>query len=193
VALRVPAVTAVPTPTTERRRVRRRLRAGYGGHAFLFTLLTVALLSVSLLLAGEVYSTLARRERERALLQVGQEFRLALQRYQVGRAGVAPGQYPTQLQDLVLDPRYPGTVLTGTGEWGLVRQNGRIVGLHSLSPLPPIKQDGFDADDAAFKGARAYRDWVFTYPVAGAKPAAPAATASAPAGFAPLPPPGPQR
>lgn len=202
-ALRVPAVTAVPTPTTERRRVRRRLRAGHGGHAFLFTLLTVALLSVSLLLAGEVYSTLARRERERTLLQVGQEFRLALQRYQVGRAGVAPGQYPTQLQDLVLDPRYPGTVrhlrriytdpITGTGEWGLVRQNGRIVGLHSLSPLPPIKQDGFDADDAAFKGARAYRDWVFTYPVAGAKPAAPAATASAPAGFAPLPPPGPQR
>lgn len=203
VAHRVPAVTAVPTPTTDRRRPPGRLRAGHGGHAFLFALLMVALLSVSLLLAGEVTSTLVRRERERALLQVGHEFRLALQRYQTGRAGVAPGQYPAQLQDLVLDPRYPGTVrhlrriyadpITGSTEWGLVRQNGRIVGLHSLSPMVPIKQGDFDLDDSAFKGARGYRDWVFTYPVAGATPAAPAGPASAPAGFAPRPPPSPQR
>jgi type II secretory pathway pseudopilin PulG len=197
---------AVPTPTTEARRVRRWRRRARQGHAFLFTLLLVALLSVSLLLAGEMYATLARRERERALLQVGQEFRLALQRYQVGRAGVAGGQYPAQLQDLVLDPRYPGTVrhlrriyqdpITGSAEWGLVMQGGRIVGLHSLSPLPPIKQDGFEPDDAAFKGAASYRAWVFTYPPAGAAsaaaPAVPGASAPA-AGFAPLPPPGPQR
>ena len=185
-------------------RARRWRWAGRNGYAFLFTLLLVALLSVSLLLAGEVYSTLARRERERALLQVGQEFRLALQRYQVGRGGVAGGQYPAQLQDLVLDPRYPGTVrhlrriyadpITGTTEWGLVLQRGRLVGLHSLSLLPPIKQDGFEPDDVAFKGARSYRAWVFTYPVAGAASAPPTPAASAPAaGFAPLPPPNPQR
>lgn len=206
VARLVPAAMAVPTPTIERRHGRqlRPRRPGQRGHAFLFTLLLVALLSVSLLLASEVYSTLERRERERALLQVGQEFRLALQRYQAGRAGVAGGQYPAQLQDLVLDPRYPDTVrhlrriyadpITGSAEWGLVLQGGRIVGLFSPSPLPPIKQDGFEPDDAAFKGARSYRQWVFTYPVAGAASAPSAAPASAPsAGFAPLLPPGIQR
>lgn len=166
------------------------------GHAFLFTLLLVALLSVSLLGASEVDSTLARRERERALLQVGHEFRQALARYQVGRAGVAAGQYPVKLDDLVLDPRHPTTVrhlrriypdpITGEAEWGLVRQNGRIVGLHSLSTLKPIQQDGFDPDDGAFRRAERYRDWVFTYPPAGGR--APAAAASAPqAGFAPVP------
>ncbi|MDP1935898.1 MAG: type II secretion system protein [Hylemonella sp.] len=152
-------------------------------------MLLVALLSVSLLMASELNSTLARRDRERALLQVGHEFRLALQRYQTGRGGVAGGQYPAQLEDLLRDPRYPGTVrhwrrlyvdpVSGGTEWGLVRQGGRIVGLHSLSTLQPIKQDGFDPDDEAFRNARSYRDWVFTYPVAGAA-ARPGAAGSAP-------------
>ena len=166
------------------------------GHAFLFTLLLVALLSVSLLGATEVDSTLARRERERALLQAGHEFRQALARYQAGRAGVAGGQYPARLEDLVLDPRYPRTVrhlrrvlpdpITGLAEWGLVRRNGRIIGLHSLSTLKPIQQDGFDPDDSSFRAAESYRAWVFTYPAAGTL--VPSAAASAPpAGFAPQP------
>lgn len=174
-------------------RARRRAR----GHAFLFTLLLVALLSVTLLVAAELDSTLARRERERALLQVGHEFRQALARYQTGRAGVAAGQYPPRLEDLLLDPRYPYPVrhlrrvppdpITGRAEWGLVVLNGRIVGLHSLSTGTPLKQDGFDPDDSGLRRAGSYRDWVFSYPPGRALgPAADAASAPA-AGFAPRP------
>lgn len=192
------------TASTDRRRGVRTARRDSAGHAFLFTLLLVALLSVSLLVASEVDSTLARRERERALLQVGHEFRLALERYQRGRAGVAGGQYPLKLDDLLLDRRYPGPVrhlrrlyadpITGSAEWGLVRQGGRIVGVHSLSALQPMKQDGFDPDDAAFRGASRYADWVFTYPAARPPAAAASAASAGPAasgpraGFAPLPP-----
>ena len=196
-----------PTPTTAppRRRPGRPARRPGRGHAFLFVLLLVALLSVSLLLAAEVDSTLARREREAALLQVGHEFRTALARYQQGRAGVPGGQYPAKLDDLLLDRRYPATVrhlrrlyadpVTGQAEWGLVREGGRIVGVYSLSNLKPLKQDGFDPDDEAFRARPRYRDWVFTYPPVRTQPAAPATSAtsatsaaSAPeASFAPRP------
>ncbi len=105
------------------------------GLAFLFTLLLAALLGIALVTATELDSTLSRRAREQALLQVGHEFRQALARYQSARRGpvarldgsgaivVTPqlasgavpvggqaGLYPARLEDLLLDPRQPHTV-----------------------------------------------------------------------------------
>lgn len=184
-----------------------------GGFAFLFTLLLVALLGLGLVLVSDLDSTLARRERELALLQIGHEFRQALARYASGRPGVAAGAYPLRLDDLVLDPRglKPARHLrrlyldpmTGRADWGLIRAGGRIVGVHSLSLVGPMRQDGFDDDDARFKGAARYRDWVFLHPAsrsllpdggpaAAASAPAPAAAGSGPqAGFSPVPPPDP--
>ena len=161
------------------------------GYAFLFTLLLVALLGVSLVVTSEVDSTLQRREREAALLQIGHEFRQALARYSAARPGAAAGQYPSQLDELVRDPRQPRPLrhlrrlypdpITGKPDWGLVRQNGRIVGVYSLAEALPIRQDNFDPDDAAFKNARRYRDWVFLHPANRAL--VPAASAAAAAGL----------
>ena len=169
-------------------------RRSQQGMTFLFVLMLSALLGITLLVAVEVDSTLMRRNRELALLQIGHEFRQALERYRTGRNGIPPDQYPQQLDDLLLDRRYqqpmrhlrrlPTDPISGKAEWGLVRQGGRIVGLHSLSTLKPMKQDGFDPDDAAFRGASNYREWIFTYPVASATDPAPAASAP-PASFAP--------
>lgn len=189
-----------------------------GGFAFLFTLLLVALLGLGLVIASDLESTLARRERETALLQIGHEFRQALARYASGRPGVAAGAYPLRLEDLVLDPRGLKPVrhlrrlyadpMTGQADWGLVRAGGRIVGVYSQSLAQPMRQDGFDDDDARFKGAARYRDWVFLYPAgrillpagaaaaaaSGASAPAPPAAGSAPqAGFSPVPPPEPGR
>lgn len=176
-----------------------RRPAPAAGYAFLFTLLLVALLGVSLVVASEVDSTLTRREREAALLQVGHEFRQALARYSAARPGAAAGQYPLQLDELLLDPRQPRPLrhlrrlypdpITGLPGWGLVRQNGRIVGIHSLADAVPIRQDNFDADDAAFKNARRYRDWVFLHPANRAPvPAASASSAASAAGAGPVDP-----
>ena len=186
-----------------------------GGFAFLFTLLLVALLGLGLVVASDLDSTLARRERELALLQIGHEFRQALARYASGRPGVAGGAYPLRLDDLLLDPRGLKPVrhlrrlyadpITGQADWGLIRAGGRIVGVYSRSVAQPMRQDGFDDDDANFKGASRYRDWVFLHPAgrsllpAGAAAAASAASASslaasgsAPqASFGPVPPPDP--
>jgi hypothetical protein len=45
-----------------------------------------------------------------------------------------------------------------------VLQQGRIVGIHSLSEQRPIKQANFLDDDRGFNGKSRYADWVFTYP-----------------------------
>jgi hypothetical protein len=69
----------------------------------------------------------------------------------------------------------------------LVRVAGRIVGVHSLSSGVPIKQDGFEAEDAGLRGKQAYSEWAFTYPAdlllraeASQPPAAAASAASSP-------------
>ena len=54
--------------------------------------------------------------------------------------------------------------VTGQAEWGLLRQDGRIVGIHSLSPIRPIKQDNFLDEDASLRRKQRYADWHFTYP-----------------------------
>ena len=129
---------------------------------------------------------------------------------------MAGGAYPLRLDDLVLDPRglKPARHLrrlyldpiTGQADWGLVRAGGRIVGVYSLSMAQPLRQDGFDEDDASFKGASRYRDWVFLHPArrsllpasapgapaaAGSGPPVPAAGSAPQASFGPVPPPDP--
>lgn len=143
------------------------------GFAYLWVLLSMAFLGVSLVLVADVYTTSARRDREAELLSIGRQFREALRRYHEAQFGNLK-QYPASLDDLLRDPRSPGVTrhlrqvfidpMTGKAEWGLVRVNGRIVGIHSLSDETPIKQAGFDDDDVAFAQAGSYREWVFTYP-----------------------------
>ena len=78
------------------------------------------------------------------------------------------------LDALLKDDRFPGIKrhlrkvftdpLTAQTEWGLVKLNGKIVGVHSLSEQEPIKIGGFEPDDSSFEGAKKYSEWKFTYP-----------------------------
>jgi type II secretory pathway pseudopilin PulG len=157
------------------------------GFTYLTLLFALAILSGGLALAGEVWETSARREKEAELLHVGNEYRKAIERY------VSSGnkQYPRNLSDLVKDPRQPGTVrhlrklypdpVTGKDEWGLVKAgDGGIAGVYSLSEAAPLKTGGFAVRDASFEGKAKYADWQFIYaPVAApASPTAPAAPQS---------------
>lgn len=141
------------------------------GFAYLWTLMLIAFMGVGLTVAADLYATAARRDQERQLLFVGHEFRNAIARYY--NAG-GRNQYPLTLEDLLKDPRYPGVQrylrrlyadpATGRADWGLLRIQGRIVGVHSLSPRQPVKQDNFDDDDAGLRHKGRYADWQFTYP-----------------------------
>ena len=158
--------------------VRRRAK----GFTYLAVLFAVAILSGGLALAGEMWETSAQREREAELLFVGHQYRMAIQRYFLSGP---QRQYPRSLEDLLKDPRRPGTErylrrlypdpITGK-EWALVKApDGGILGVHSLSEERPLKVAGFKLRDAGFEGAENYSDWKFVH----AAPVAPAAAKDA--------------
>lgn len=140
------------------------------GFTYLTILFVVAIMGAGLALVGEVWHTVAVREKEAELLYVGNQYRKAIERYYLS----GPRQYPRTRDDLLKDPRKPGTErylrrlypdpLTGGNEWGLVKApDGGIMGVHSLSAGKPFKSANFRPRDAAFEGAAKYSDWKFVF------------------------------
>ena len=142
-----------------------------GGFTYIGLLLLIAIGGIGLAAVGQVWHTESQREREKELLFVGEQYAMAIGSYYESTPG-AVKQYPASLQDLLEDRRFPVVrrhlrrlyrdPMTGGAEWGLVRQQGRIVGVHSLSEQRPVKQDGFAEAYSGFIEAKDYRDWKFT-------------------------------
>jgi type II secretory pathway pseudopilin PulG len=140
------------------------------GFTYLTVLFIVAVITAGLALVGEVWETAAKREKEAELLFIGNEYRKAITRYYLA----GKNQYPRSLEDLLKDPRQPGTVrylrrsyldpLTGKSDWGIVKApDGGIAGVHSLSDQKPLKTGNFRLRDAGFESASTYADWKFVY------------------------------
>jgi type II secretory pathway pseudopilin PulG len=170
----------------------RRRSAGF---TYLTALFMVAIMAAGLGVVGQMWETDSMREREAELLYVGNQYRLAIQRYVTSGAGL----YPRTLQDLIKDPRslstrrhirrlYPDPI-TGSAEWVIVKApDGGIMGVHSRSEDAPLKVANFRLRDQDFARATKYSEWVFAYapkPLAqqqqlqqkpGAPPPAPGAT-----------------
>lgn len=142
------------------------------GFTYIGVLILVALMGIALAASGQLWHTVQKREKERELLFIGQEFRVALTRY----AKHTPGQArraPLTLEELLQDPRYPDVQrylrkiyvdpMTGNAEWGLMKgPGGEIYGIHSLSNEEPLKKSGFSRADRTFEKSMRYSDWVFT-------------------------------
>jgi hypothetical protein len=86
----------------------------------------------------------------------------------------AAHELPASLEELLEDPRYPGTQrylrriyrdpVTGSAEWGLVMTpGGRIMGVHSLSDRQPIKTGNFSEANREFAEKNSYREWHFKF------------------------------
>jgi hypothetical protein len=133
----------------------------------------VALLGIGLAFVGQVWHTEARREKEKELLFVGDQFRAAIYAYYSNNTG-AGDRYPKTFDEMLLDRHQP-TVrrylrrvyvdpLTGTAEWGLIKTAaGGIMGVYSLAPGQPLKQAGFTESNFGFSGASSYTGWQFIY------------------------------
>lgn len=131
----------------------------------------LAVMGVMLMAAGEVWHTAQQREKEQELLFVGNQFRQAINGY-YEHSPDRGRHYPTRLEDLLKDPRYPSTrrylrrmysdPVSGSDEWGLVQgPDGEIYGIHSLSEQEPVKKGDFSLADRSFEGRSKYADWVF--------------------------------
>jgi type II secretory pathway pseudopilin PulG len=159
------------------------VRREQGGFTYLTVLFIVAILGGGLALVGQMWQTVAKREKEAELLFIGHQYRKAIERYFLSGP---QRQYPRTLEELLKDPRRPGAErylrklypdpVSGRTEWGLVKApDGGILGVHSLSTDKPLKLAGFKLRDAGFERAQTYADWKFihTMPATPAQPSAP--------------------
>jgi len=121
----------------------------------------------------KVDALLRRAAAEQDLLEIGAEFSEALRSY----AAATPRGYPPvppTLQDLLKDPRFPGTrrhlrkifvdPVTGKSEWGIVYQGDKVgvLAVYSLSQAQPLKLANFDARFQNFENKEHLSEWTFT-------------------------------
>ena len=143
------------------------------GFTYLAILFAVAIAGVLLAVTGINWSQAARREKERELLFVGNQFRQAIALYYERSPG-AVKRYPRKLEDLLKDDRQLGIQrylrkiyidpMTLKADWGIeVAPDGGVMGVHSLSEAMPLKSANFDYVDLAFEGKTKYADWMFDY------------------------------
>jgi type II secretory pathway pseudopilin PulG len=145
------------------------------GFTYMGLLMVVAIAGIGLAGVGIVWHQDAQREREKELLFIGDAYRKAITSYY--ESGFGSKQFPASLDDLILDKRSPTIkrhirklyadpmVFDSTRDkpWGLVLQQGQIVGVHTLSEDKPVKKSGFSAGDEVFAEAEKYSDWKFIY------------------------------
>ena len=143
------------------------------GVTYVGVLVLVALMGITAAVAADVWHTGRKRECERELLFIGNQFRQAIGHYYEHSPGPAK-TFPRNLNDLLRDPRTPGMKrhlrriypdpTTGSEEWGLVKgPSGEILGVFSRSEEIPLKKANFRKADASFEGKQRYSDWTFVY------------------------------
>jgi len=140
------------------------------GITFLGLLFAVAIAGIALAGTGVLWQLESRREKEKELLFIGEEYRRAIDRYYDKTPGAAK-QYPEKLEDLLQDKRFPMPVhhlrrlyrdpMTQKVDWELIKQQGRITGVVSQSRDEPIKIAGFASGQEEFEGAESYAKWRF--------------------------------
>ncbi len=146
------------------RRARRRQR----GLVLLTLLIALMLASIALLGALDVWALQRQRLQEEELLFVGNQYRLAIQRYyRIGRV------LPMSVDDLLEDKRFPVPLhhlrraypdpMTGKNDWLFLRYGDRIFGIYSSSTAAPVRHANFPRRYADFVDAKTYGDWQFFY------------------------------
>lgn len=139
---------------------------------YLALLLAIALIGGVSAVGLKVLKTHQIRSAEAELLEIGMEFRNALQSYAESTPNGLPNT-PGSLSELLRDPRFPGMKrhlrrlyhdpFTGKAEWGVIRgPDMRIVGIHSLSETIALKSENFPMELASLSGSKRHMDWVFT-------------------------------
>ena len=144
------------------------------GLTYVALLIAIAMFGAGLAMAGALWSTDAKREREVELLFVGDQFRRAITAYHDEAPAGQPNRFPAKLEDLLQDRRWPTTrrhlrkifvdPMTGNREWSLVRApDNTIIGVHSVSEAEPLKRAGFAEEYTNFETAKTYREWQFVF------------------------------
>lgn len=156
-----------------RQRMARSMPSGkaQGGFTYIGLLMMIAVSGIGLAALGEAWHTASQRDKEQELLFVGAQMQAAIKQYYQQTPSPIK-EYPATLQALLLDKRGPKPQhhlrriyidpMTASKEWGLLKEQERIVGVYSRSTARPFKQDGFSEAYQGFAGAERYEDWQFS-------------------------------
>lgn len=151
----------------------RFVKKAVRGFTYVGLLIIIAIMGLSLALAGTLWTFTQQREQERQLIFVGNQYRQAISNYYQRTPGTIK-TYPNTLKDLLQDNRYVSTQrylrklyldpITLRLDWGLVMApQGGIMGVYSKSKLHPIKSEGFKQVNANFANQKEYSGWQFFY------------------------------
>lgn len=165
------------------------------GATYLFVMLAVVLMGLSVSIAVTQWKAVVQREQEAELLSRGIELQAAIAAYSAAmkKGRVVAGEiYPQTLEELTRQPKpflrkaYKDP-MTG-GEWGYVLDpaTNRIKGVKSKSTATPFKEHDFPPAVRHFEGLTSYSQWIFQHP----NPSTPAALQAAPAPGLQVAPPG---
>lgn len=144
------------------------------GFTYVGVLTLVALLGLGLAAIGPLWAREAQREREEQLLRVGRLYADAVGRYRAMSPG-AVKRYPAQLEDLLLDTRFVGTVrhlralysdpVSRQQPWQLIlAPDGGIMGVASRSTEEPLRRTPVVLGSLTLAPAQRYSDWRFLAP-----------------------------
>ncbi|WP_229509287.1 type II secretion system protein [Massilia sp. CCM 8734] len=164
-------MTATANRISTGRAAPRRQRA----HGFTYLGLIILVTIIGLVGAAslKVGSLMQRAAAEEELLAIGAAFSDALRSYAAATPPGQPQQPPT-LQELLKDPRFPGTrrhlrkifvdPITGKAEWGVMYVGDKqgVLGVYSLSDAPPLKVGNFDARFLNMENKSKLSEWKFT-------------------------------
>jgi type II secretory pathway pseudopilin PulG len=140
------------------------------GFTFIGILMVIAISGIALAGIGIVWHQDTQRENEKELLFIGEQYRKAIvSYYENSPSGVK--QYPKDIQDLLLDKRFTEPKrhirklyrdpITRGKPWGLIKQQGLIIGIYSTSETSSIKKNRFPSPYEKFSEAVNYQDWKF--------------------------------
>ena len=152
---------------------KNNLQLGYQlGFTYMGLMMIIAISGIAMASVGIVWQQDMQREREKELLFIGEEYRKAIGSYYENSPN-ATKQFPTTLQDLLIDNRGPTIKhhirklyldpFMRDKDWDLIMLDSRIFGVRSNSKLVPIKKTGFPTFYDAFSEAASYSDWHFFY------------------------------
>lgn len=150
-----------------------RIMNGEKGFTYPAALLLIIIVSISLMVVQQQWSTVMKRDREKELFFRAEQLVSAVGSfYQSSPQGSQ--QYPGNLKVLLKDNRFQVAKrhlrklfkdpMTKDGDWGIVYDGkGNIKGFFSRSGEEPLKKGGFSKAYKSFENKKKYSDWKFIY------------------------------
>lgn len=142
------------------------------GFSYIGVMVTLVIAAIGMQGAAVMWQQQSQRSNEALLLETGEAYRLAIGRYYESTPQPVK-QYPIRLEELIEDKRFPvpkrhlrklyADPFVVKQGMTLIMRDGRIVGVHSQSLLPPIRSSGYQESQSGFHGAKHYREWLFVY------------------------------